>query len=135
MAKNTYIRIEGIEKLVKDLNRAGDSMEHELVAGVKAASRIVESDMERRARNLPQAKGKLATKTDVINTYHDEGKVSALIGPAGKIEHSFWAEVGVHGHKKNTSRQYARPAVDKNKKKIREVITEAIWKAFERVMK
>lgn len=134
MAKNTYVKIEGLDKLVRDFERAGGSIEGALVTGVKSASKTVERDMESRAKKLPYAEGELAAKTDHLNTYKDDGTVTALIGPGKKVDHSFWAEVGVHGHKKNTRRQYARPAVDKNKKSIREAITEAVWKAFERVM-
>lgn len=135
MAKKTYVRIDGLEKLIRDLNKSGDSIERELVTGVKKASKVVENDMEKRARKLPQATGELSTKTKIVNTYKDEGTVTSLIGPGKNIIHAFFAEVGVYGRRKKTRRQYARPAVDKNKKEIREVITEAVWKAFERVMR
>lgn len=135
MPKRTYVRIEGLDQLVRDLDKTGAIMYRASIDGVQKASELVEGDMVRRAKALPFAEGELSINTNIIDTYKDDGQVSAMIGPGAKVEHAFFAEVGTRGNTKKPSKQYARPAVDKNKKKIREIFEASVVEAFERVIR
>ena len=123
MAKKAYVKIQNLPEILKKINKVGSAVDDVLMEAVKAATEIVESDMQARANKIKRS-GTLHREIRIKSLYDNkaEHKAKAYIGPGGKdINYAFHAEVGTRDTK---AQPYARPAVDKNKSKIKEIIND-----------
>lgn len=131
MAKKANVRFQNLPEIIRKIQNVGDAMDKVLLDAVKEAGGIVESDMQARANKIRKSGG-LQKEIAIKGAYEvkDKHKATAYIGPGGKdIEYAFHVEVGTKDAK---AQPYARPSVDKNRTKIKEVIIDKIMKAAER---
>lgn len=136
MAKKAYVKIEGLEKIIKILNRVDGGADNALLQAVKDGADIVENNMRQRVQKFKKntKPGEIQKEIKIKSKYKNESKHSATayVGPGGQnIDYAFHVEVGT---KDSKAKPYARPSVDRNRKKIKQAIDNAIGKAVERAL-
>jgi len=131
MARKVNIKIEGADKIIQAFGKMEGGAVGVMMEAVKDAGDIVETDMQSRADKIRKT-GNLEGEIAIRSQYEQkkDGKAIAYIGPGKDVDYAFFVEVGT---KDTKASPYARPAVDKNRKKIKEAIENKIADTLERL--
>jgi len=126
-AKKLKAEVEGAEEVVKLLEEMGQKAEEVLAKAAEAGGRVALSEARRRC---PVKTGRLRASLTLTQGRKTPARANVRIEHGRKEYYGKFVELGT---RKQPARPFLRPAVDENKKRVSEAVTEEIGRAVGRV--